>query len=70
MSETRIYTEMLHILEGWEKQLSEIIRSQNRILEVQPGGHNKDLENAALILLEKLGEAKEKTRKDIEFRIT
>ena len=67
--ETRVCTEMLHIIEGWEKQLTEAIRSQARIMEVQPLGHNPDLENAALILLEKLGEAKEKTRKDIEFRV-
>ena len=67
--ETRVCTEMLTFIELGEKYLTEVIRSQARIMEVQPLGHNPDLENAALILREKLGEAKEKTRKDIEFRV-
>ena len=66
----RTYAEIFTILESWDKQLSEIMRQQARILEVQPNGHNPELEEAAKYLREKLVvQAKAKTVKEIEFNI-
>ena len=67
----RTYAEIFTILESWDKQLSEIMRAQARILEVQPNGHNPELEEAAKYLREKLVvQAKGLTVKEIEFKVT
>ena len=65
----RTFAEIFTILESWDKQLSEIMRAQARILEVQPNGHNPELEEAAKYLREKLAQAKELTVKEKEFKI-
>ena len=66
----RTYAEIFTILESWDKQLSEIMRAQARILEVQPNGHNPELEEAAKYLREKLVvQAKGLTVKEIEFKV-
>ena len=65
----RTYAEIFTILESWDKQLSEIMRAQARILEVQPNGHNPELEEAAKYLREKLAQAKALTVKEIEFKV-